>query len=230
VKSGRVRSSANTPSNIEITPHALQSAWETGLFNGKAVFIDHAAFWDPHIYGAPSIENLVGVTQSSTWNEAESAIEGTIKLYSNATGLSTAAGLSIAIVNCVDASSDELLTEPTPPDIGLSLVFYPIWEQNPPSPGSISEQSEGSGRGAGGEGGGEGLRRITGITHIESIDLVFEPAADGRVLQALSAHNIHNSETSHNVNSHNVEQDAFLLLPSTRRHRPTQRRKLKSAI
>ena len=28
---------------------------------------------------------------------------------------------------------------------------------------------------------------MTGIHHVESVDLVFEPAADGRVLEALSA-------------------------------------------
>ena len=90
VKAGRVRAAGGHPSKIEITPQALQTAWDAGLFNGKAVFIDHAALWDPHVYGAPSLENLVGVTQSSIWNEAESAIEGTIKLYSNGPGTSIA--------------------------------------------------------------------------------------------------------------------------------------------
>jgi hypothetical protein len=60
VRAGRGRSSANTPSNIEITPRPLQTAWSSGLFNGKAVFIDHAALWE-----YPSLENLVGVNQSS---------------------------------------------------------------------------------------------------------------------------------------------------------------------
>ena len=92
VRAGRVRSSANAPSNIEITALALQSAWSSGLFNGKAVFIDHASLWD-----YPSLENLVGVTQSSTWNEEDESIQGAIKLYS------TPSGISIAIVNCVDA-------------------------------------------------------------------------------------------------------------------------------
>ena len=118
IKAGRVRTNSNTPSEIEITPHALQSAWSAGLFNGKAVFIDHAALWDPHLGGTPSLENLVGVTQSSNWNETDQSIEGTIKLYTSATGLSIASLL------------DELLTEDSPPDIGLSLVFYTVWEEN----------------------------------------------------------------------------------------------------
>jgi hypothetical protein len=162
IRAGRVRTNSNTLSDIEITPHALQTAWSAGLFNSKAVFIDHAAIWE-----YPSLENLVGVTQASIWNEADQSIEGTIKLYSNAPGLSIASLL------------DELLTEDAPPDIGLSLVFYPVWETESPSP------CDGEGRGGG--------RKIISITHIESIDLVFQPAADGRVLQALSAFHVSNT-------------------------------------
>jgi hypothetical protein len=165
VKAGRVRSSANQPSNIEITPHAIQSAWQSGLFNGKAVFIDHAALWE-----YPSLENLVGVTQTSTWNEAEGAIEGTIKLYSNSPGTSIALLL------------DELLSEESPPDIGLSIVFYPQWEEKV---GQVSIPDDSP---------PDNIRKIIGITHIESIDLVFEPAADGRILQALSAFHVSSFE------------------------------------
>ena len=43
VKAGRVRTNSNTPSDIEITPQALQTAWSAGLFNRKAVYIEHAA-------------------------------------------------------------------------------------------------------------------------------------------------------------------------------------------
>ena len=44
------------------------------------------------MYMGPSLENLVGVTQTSTWSEEDGSIQGTIKLYS------TASGFSIAIV------------------------------------------------------------------------------------------------------------------------------------
>jgi hypothetical protein len=111
VRAGRVRAAGGHPSNIEITPQALQTAWDAGLFNGKAVFIDHAALWE-----YLSLENLVGVTQASIWNEAEGAIEGAIKLYSNNPGT------SITVVNSVDASSDELLTEDG--DIVVITVDY----------------------------------------------------------------------------------------------------------
>jgi hypothetical protein len=67
---------------------------------------------------------------------------------------------------------DELLAQgKSAPDVGLSIVFYPIWEQNNES--RISNP--------------ESLRRIIDIRHVESVDLVFEPAADGRILSALSA-------------------------------------------
>ena len=118
----------------------------------------------PHIDGAASPENLVGVTQSSTWNQVDQSFEGTIKLYTTAPGLSIAAFL------------DDLLTEDPPPDINLPIVFYPIWEHAPISTsqqGACPERSEGTA-------GGEGVRRTIGITHIESIDLVFQFAADRR--------------------------------------------------
>jgi hypothetical protein len=47
------------------------------------------------------------------------------------------------------------------PDIGLSIVFYPTWSPD--------------------------RQQIIAITHIESVDLVFQPAADGRILAALSS-------------------------------------------
>ncbi len=52
------------------------------------------------------------------------------------------------------------------PDVGLSIVFYP----------QVVDMDE-----------EDDLYRIVGIDHVESVDFVFEPAADGRVLQALSS-------------------------------------------
>ncbi len=60
----------------------------------------------------------------------------------------------------------EILTEPdNAPDIGLSIVFYAKF-----APRDDLSQP----------------RRIIDIRHVESVDLVFQPAADGRILQALS--------------------------------------------
>jgi len=62
---------------------------------------------------------------------------------------------------------DELLRDPeSAPDVGLSLVCYPTYRR-------------------------EEERLIVGkINYIESVDLVFEPAAEGRLLAALSSGNL----------------------------------------
>ncbi|GAG12757.1 unnamed protein product, partial [marine sediment metagenome] len=137
-------------------PSALSHAARQGMFDQKAVFVDHAGWFE-----YPSLERLVGVTFESDWNETDQAVEGHIRLYDTPGG------------KIASKLIDELLSDPEmAPDIGLSIVFYPRWES--PSP------SEGEGRDG-------DLLSITGIDHIESIDLVFEPAADGRILQALSS-------------------------------------------
>ncbi len=72
---------------------------------------------------------------------------------------------------------DELMGEgTTAPDVGLSIVFWPVWapRDNPDDP-----------------------RRIIDIRHVESVDIVFEPAADGRILQALSALSFSGTDTAH---------------------------------
>ena len=152
VRAGRIRGAGNKPTNIIVEAEALQSALMRGMFEGKAVFIDHSGFFE-----SPSIKNLAGVTHDPHWNEAEQAVDGTISFYNKA---------GVDGINPITALLDELLTDPTPPDIGLSLVFWPKWAPRD----SDSDP-----------------RRIVEILHVESVDLVFEPAADGRILQALSS-------------------------------------------
>lgn len=147
VRAGRVRAAGNKPSNVIIEPSALKSALERGLFEGKAVFLDHAGF-----YEYPLLKNLVGVTLGAAWNEAEQSVDGMISFYSEAERI-------VALL-------DEMLADDNPPDVGLSMVFYPQWARQDDEAGA---------------------RRIVNIQHIESVDLVFEPAADGRILQALSS-------------------------------------------
>jgi hypothetical protein len=149
VRAGRVRGSGNALSNIIIEAEGLSAAAVEGFFTGKSVFVDHASFLD-----YPSLHNLAGVTQNVSWNPSEQAVEGEIKLYDTGTG-SAMADLF-----------DQVLADEDPPDVGLSIVFYPRW-----APRDDHDEP----------------RRIVGIKHVESVDLVFEPAADGRVLQALSA-------------------------------------------
>jgi hypothetical protein len=143
VRAGKILKADRTPSKYLLRPAALESAVAAGLFDNKAVFIDHAGFFEN-----PSIKNLCGTTQEAAYNAIDQAVEGIIKLSN------TLAGKSIA------ALLDELLEDGSQaPDIGLSLVFYPTWEGN----------------------------EIAAINHVESVDLVFQPAADGRILKALSA-------------------------------------------
>ncbi len=68
------------------------------------------------------------------------------------------------VVKDVGDLLDEILAQgESAPDVGLSMVFYPRW--------GIHEH---------------GVRQVVEIKHIESLDLVFQPAADGRLLRALS--------------------------------------------
>jgi hypothetical protein len=161
VRAGCIRGAGNKPANVVIEPSALESAVQKGLFDGKAVFVDHSGFFDH-----PSVKNLAGVTLSSQWNAADQAVEGTISFYD---------------VSPIPQLLDQLLGDPQPPDIGLSIVFYPKGAL--PSPRRSSTNAPPL---PGGEG---NVRRIVEILHVESVDLVFEPAADGRILQALSSFN-----------------------------------------
>ncbi|MFN2177134.1 MAG: hypothetical protein ACK2U3_14405, partial [Anaerolineales bacterium] len=146
VRAGRVRAAGNRQSKITIDAAALSAAAAAGLFNNKAVFVDHAGWFD-----YPSLTKLAGSTFGSIWNSVEETVEGEIQLNDTETG-----SLIADLVN-------EMFQYPEKsPDIGLSIVFYPVWDR----------EAE------------DGLSHIVGIDHVESVDFVFEPAADGRVLQA----------------------------------------------
>ena len=146
VRAGQVRGGGNKPTDVFIEADALKKAVELGMFEGKAVFLDHTGMFD-----YPSVRNLAGVTLNAGWNEAEQSVDGTISFYSE--------------VSQITDLIDEMLSDYNPPDIGLSIVFWPKWAE-----------------------GKNSKRRIVEITHVESVDLVFEPAADGRILQALSTY------------------------------------------
>jgi hypothetical protein len=150
-RSGQVRAAGNRQGSLVIEPDALSGAVAAGLFDGKAVFLDHAEFFQ-----YPSVTRLAGVTQAAGY--ADGVVSGQIEL------LDTPAGRVAAEL------LDEILALGTAgPDVGLSMVIYPLWQSGV---GDASEQ---------------GLRRVVEIKHVESVDLVFEPAADGRILAALSA-------------------------------------------
>jgi hypothetical protein len=161
VRAGRVRAAGNRQSDIELTENALMRAFNKGLFDGRAVFIDHAS-WYEH----PSIRNLAGFTSNAAWDPAEKAITGTITLYSQAEQVADLLAELLADQGAAPHVAPHVAPDVVPhvaPDIGLSIVFWPVWQT--------------SGK----------TKKIIDIQHVESVDIVFEPAAGGRFLQALSA-------------------------------------------
>jgi hypothetical protein len=166
IRAGRIRAQGGAESHLEIPVETLRDALDRGLFNGKPSFVDHPGWLD-----YPSLRNLAGVTASTaTWDPIDQAVENTIRLYDTDAG-NIIGDLFDAILADVDDG------EPAP-DIGLSAVLWARWEK--------IEQEDG--------GPSEGVPKeptwsMARIRHVESIDFVFEPGADGRVKEALTALN-----------------------------------------
>ena len=158
VRAGVPCAADGSPAGFEITAQALEAACLAGLFDGRAVFLDHAGEQQ-----GPSLRRLVGATAASAWNTAEQAVDGEILLYASSPLAVQTAALLRELLQQGEAA----------PEVGLSIVFYPVWEARSPS------QAGGAGR------------RIAAIRRVESVDLVFQPAAGGRILQALSAEAVH---------------------------------------
>ncbi len=153
VQAGLTRASGGRAGRFQLSPQALEQAAAAGLFDRRAVFLDHAAAFEH-----PRLRDLVGVTAAAAWNPSTQAVEGVIRLYESRAGLADLL--------------DQLLAEgPEAPDVGLSIVFYPQYA--PPADGA--------------HGPIHAPAVIDAIRFVESVDLVFEPAAGGRLLQALSA-------------------------------------------
>ena len=120
-------------------------------------------------FEAPSLRNLAGITVTADWNAEEQAAHATIRLYDNHAG------------NIVGTLFDQVLADARAgqpvPDVGLSLVFYPKWKprDNHDDPLVLAD-----------------------FRKVESVDFVFQPAADGRVREALTAlqalHNMDNGD------------------------------------
>ena len=150
VQAGKIRGKGGYDPKMSIAPLALERAVVESMFENKAVFVDHAGFFD-----YPSLDNLAGTTLNAQWNSIDQSVEGTIRLNNTPAGQ-----LAAKLI-------DDLLANPgIAPDVGLSMVCYPTWEHT----------DEGS--------------QVIALKHVESVDLVFEPAAEGRILAALSAHTL----------------------------------------
>ena len=154
IQAGRVRARGGGDAPIEIAASALQQAAVAGLFDQRAIFLDHAG-WLEH----PSLAQLIGLTGFALYDSENQSVEGEISFLDN-----SAARHALSIIQAY-------LQNPNL-DIGLSLVFYPEWETLP-EPGRNGQAHH-------------EVQRIAAIRSIESIDLVFQPAAGGRILQPLS--------------------------------------------
>ncbi len=143
VRAGALRARGGGKSEMLISAQALQSAAAEGKFDNQAVFLDHASYLEH-----PSLARLIGRTGQASFNPETQAVEGEINLLDN-----PVAEHALSLVQAY-------LANPAL-DIGLSLVFYPEWDERQPE-------------------------RIQRIRYVDSLDLVFQPAAGGRFLHALS--------------------------------------------
>ena len=109
-------------------------------------------------YGMPSMHELLGVWHSVTFDEEAKAVVGTLRVYPNAE--------TDPIAERLDQMLADLGAGIPVPDTGVSLQFFPIW-------GERTSYDD--------------LLMLDGFKKIESGDIVFTPAADGRILEALSA-------------------------------------------
>ena len=135
-------------------------AIRTALQAGQ--FEGKASFLDHADWFAyPSLRDLVGVTLHAYWNEATQSADGVIRLYEGPA--------AEALRQILDGMLKDGQAGDPAPDVGLSLVFWPEWAP-------VQETVD-----------AEETLRLKSFRHIESVDFVFEPAADGRVKEALQA-------------------------------------------
>jgi hypothetical protein len=154
IRAGRVRYADNSPGPFHIPAEALIDAQQRGMFNGISTFVDHADW-----FANSSLRNLAGLVVAAEWNDDAQGIDAAITLYETPAGQLVEQLFS-------DLLADAAAGRPTP-DVGLSLVFWPNWQNTDPL---VDEPLT-----------------LASFRHIESCDFVFQPAADGRVLAALAA-------------------------------------------
>ena len=157
IQAGSVRTRDHSQSNWIIPEATVEAAALSHLFNDRAVFVDHP---EDNLFspGYPSMRNLVGVTQNAHYNQATASIDGDILMYDH-----VAADWLIQLMDQIVA--DQANDLPTP-DVGLSIVFFGAheWDEDLTPPSKITKS----------------------IDYVESCDIVFGPAAAGRIHHILS--------------------------------------------
>jgi hypothetical protein len=159
VRAGRIRLANDEPGPFTIPEPAIQAAVEMGQFDGLAVFLDHPGFFE-----SPELKHLVGVTHSSFYNGNTQSANAIIRFYNAGDPERPSDRLANVVVETLDMILKDAQEGLQSPDLGLSLVFWPIWEDRSARP-----------------------RVLRAFKKIESADLVFGPAADGRIIEALSS-------------------------------------------
>jgi hypothetical protein len=135
----------------------LSAAAIDNLFEGLAVFADHPSWFEN-----AQVKHLVGVTYNSYYDPDSESIMATIRFYDDEEA-GADIGLARIIAGILRMMLDDVTDEIPAPDVGVSIVFWPEWEE------------------------GEGFPRVLKeFKKIDSADIVFSPAADGRILEALS--------------------------------------------
>lgn len=139
-----------------ILPEALRGS--VNLWGGLAVFIDHASLATLFY---PQLKDAAGVTFGAKWNEVEQRIDGSIRL-------SNRPDLEWFRFFLQEFWEDQQAGQETP-DVGLSGVI-------PGNKHRFIEQGENEPE----------RREMFEITHVESVDFVFGPGAEGRLREVLS--------------------------------------------
>ena len=148
VRAGRIRAADDSPGHFSIPGSALELATDRGLFDGPGWFEN------------ASVKALVGVTHSAEYNVVDDSVEATIKFYDDPDN-----PLAKSLSSTLQMMLADLEAGIQPPDIGISLTFWPVWQSREKVPWLL-----------------ESFKKI------DSADLVFGPAADGRILEVLSTH------------------------------------------
>lgn len=171
VRAGRITARGDQPGRFVIPAEVIRRAVEDRHFDSRSCFIDH-----PGWFGHASLRDLAAVTLEDTvYNPVDQSAEGTIRVFGNGAG-SFISDLLNGILE------DAATGEPTP-NVGLSMVFWPRWRPRDAGAGGAAG-APGAGAGTAAE--DDQVLEVAEIRHIESIDFVFGPAADGRIKQALS--------------------------------------------
>ncbi len=133
-------------------------ALQAAVKNGQ--FDGLAVFADhPAMFDNASVKALVGMTKDAIYNAITNGVDATIRFYDEEPG-SLAANLARTLAMIVDDQAEGLPI----PDIGISLTFWPAWGQRDEIPWELDY-----------------------FRKIDSADVVFGPAADGRILEVLSS-------------------------------------------